>query len=221
MRYGFLGLGNMNANEVVANRGNELAGRKLLHPNDDINMVGKVVPENGKLKVQASDLLDNRQLHIDADMVVLAAAIEPDESARPLATMLTASMDTNNFFTEAHPKLRPVESPTAGIFLSGACQGPKDIPETVAQAGAAASKAIGLLSKDHLTCNPCVAEPDELMTLLFSMLDYLGIEKERTRVEWVSAAEGGKFAATMNEFVQTVTKLGPNRRLEDLRCSKD
>ena len=126
-------------------------------------MVGKVVPEGGKLKVQASDLLDNRQLHIDADMVVLAAAIEPDESARPLATMLTASMDTNDFFTEAHPKLRPVESPTAGVFLSGACQGPKDIPETVAQAGAAASKVIGLLSKDQLTCNPCVAQPDELM----------------------------------------------------------
>ncbi len=126
-------------------------------------MVGKVVPENGKLKVQASDLLENRQLHIDADMVVLAAAIEPDKSARPLATMLTASMDTNDFFTEAHPKLRPVESPTAGIFLSGACQGPKDIPETVAQASAAAAKVIGLLAKDHMTCNPCVARPDELM----------------------------------------------------------
>lgn len=126
-------------------------------------MVGKVVPENGKLKVQASDLLECRQLRIDADMVVLAAAIEPDKSARSLATMLTASMDTNDFFTEAHPKLRPVESPTAGIFLSGACQGPKDIPETVAQAGAAASKVIGLLSKDHLLCNPCVAQPDEMM----------------------------------------------------------
>lgn len=126
-------------------------------------MVGKVVPENGKLRVQASDLLENRQLHIDADMVVLAAAIEPDKSARPLATMLTASMDTNDFFTEAHPKLRPVESPTAGIFLSGACQGPKDIPETVAQASAAAAKVIGLLAKDHMTCNPCVARPDELM----------------------------------------------------------
>ena len=126
-------------------------------------MVGKVVPENGKLKVQASDLLDNRQLHIDADMVVLAAAIEPDASARGLATMLTASMDTNDFFTEAHPKLRPVESPTAGIFLSGTCQGPKDIPETVAQAGAAASKVIGLLCKDQLLCNPCIAQPDELM----------------------------------------------------------
>lgn len=126
-------------------------------------MVGKVVPENGKLKVQASDLLGGRQLHIDADMVVLAAAIEPDKSARPLATMLTASMDTNDFFTEAHPKLRPVESPTAGVFLSGACQGPKDIPETVAQAGAAAAKVIGLLSKDHLTCSPCVASSNELM----------------------------------------------------------
>lgn len=126
-------------------------------------MVGKVVPQNGVLKVQASDLLDNRQLHIDADMVVLAAAIEPDKSARSLATMLTASMDTNDFFTEAHPKLRPVESPTAGIFLSGTCQGPKDIPETVAQAGAAAAKVIGLLSKSQLPCNPCTAQPDELM----------------------------------------------------------
>lgn len=126
-------------------------------------MVGKVIPQNGVLKVQASDLLDNRQLHIDADMVVLAAAIEPDKSARSLATMLTASMDTNDFFTEAHPKLRPVESPTAGIFLSGACQGPKDIPETVAQAGAAAAKVIGLLSKSQLLCNPCTAQPDELM----------------------------------------------------------
>ena len=127
-------------------------------------MVGKVAPRSdGKLMVQASDLLDNQQLHIEADLVVLAAAIEPDKSARPLATMLTASMDTNDFFTEAHPKLRPVESPTAGIFLSGACQGPKDIPETVSQASAAAAKVIGLLCKDKLTCNPCVAESNEWM----------------------------------------------------------
>ena len=126
-------------------------------------MVGKVVPENGKLKVQASDLLDNRQLHIDADMVVLAAAVEPDKSARPLATMLTASMDTNDFFTEAHPKLRPVESPTAGVFLSGMCQGPKDIPDTVSQASACAAKVIGLLAKDKLTGNPCVAHSNELL----------------------------------------------------------
>ena len=126
-------------------------------------MVGKVSPEGDKLMVQASDLLANKQLHIEADLVVLAAAIEPDKSARPLATQLTASMDTNDFFTEAHPKLRPVESPTAGVFLSGACQGPKDIPETVSQASAAAAKVIGLLAKDKLTGNPCVAGSNELM----------------------------------------------------------
>jgi len=126
-------------------------------------MVGKVSPENGKLMVRASDLLENKQMVIDADLVVLAAAIEPDKSARPLATMLTASMDTNDFFTEAHPKLRPVESPTAGIFLSGCCQGPKDIPETVAQASACAAKVIGLLAKDSLTCNACVAHSDEML----------------------------------------------------------
>ena len=107
------------------------------------------------------DLIDNRRILLDTDMVVLAAAIEPDPSVRKLATMLTASIDTNNFLTEAHPKLRPVESPTAGIFLSGVCQGPKDIPETVSQAGAAAAKVIGLLAKDKLVTNPCTAKPDE------------------------------------------------------------
>ncbi len=123
--------------------------------------VGKVYEENGKLMVQGSDLLANEQVTIAADMVVLAAAIEPDKTARSLGTMLTASMDTNDFFTEAHAKLRPVESPTAGIFLSGMCQGPKDIPETVSQASAAAAKVIGLLNKNKLLGNPCVAHSDE------------------------------------------------------------
>jgi heterodisulfide reductase subunit A len=124
-------------------------------------MVGKVLEKDGRLLVRASDLLSNKQMLLETDMVVLAAAIEPDPTARSIATMLTASMDTNDFFTEAHPKLRPVESPTAGIFLSGICQGPKDIPETVAQAGAAASKVIGLLARDKLVGNPCVASPGE------------------------------------------------------------
>ena len=125
--------------------------------------VGKVSEApNGRLLVQGSDLLDNRQIKMEADLVVLATAIEPSKDARKLATMLTASMDTNDFFTEAHAKLRPVESPTAGVFLSGVCQGPKDIPETVAQAGAAAVKVVGLLAKDKLTTNPCTAESNPL-----------------------------------------------------------
>lgn len=125
--------------------------------------VGKVAPQSdGSLLVQGVDLLENKQILKKADMVVLATAIEPNPDVRKIATMLTASIDTNSFLTEAHPKLRPVESPTAGVFLSGVCQGPKDIPETVAQAGAAAVKVIGLLAKDKLKTNPCTAKPDEL-----------------------------------------------------------
>ena len=126
--------------------------------------VGKVLPQaDGSLLVQGVDLLDQKQIMKKADMVVLATAIEPNPDVRKIATMLTASIDTNNFLTEAHPKLRPVESPTAGVFLSGVCQGPKDIPETVAQAGAAAVKVIGLLAKDKLKTNPCTAKSDELL----------------------------------------------------------
>ena len=125
--------------------------------------VGKVAPQpDGSLLVHGVDLLENKQIKKRADLVVLATAIEPNPDARRIASMLTASIDTNNFLTEAHPKLRPVESPTAGVFLSGVCQGPKDIPETVAQAGAAAVKVIGLLAKDKLKTNPCTAKPDEL-----------------------------------------------------------
>lgn len=125
--------------------------------------VGKVYEEDGHLVVQGVDLIANEQIILNTDMVVLATAIEPDPTARSVASMLTASIDTNDFITEAHPKLRPVESPTAGIFLSGVCQGPKDIPETVSQAGAAAAKVIGLLAKDKLLTNPCVSHSNELL----------------------------------------------------------
>ena len=126
-------------------------------------MVGKVYNENGKLMVQGSNLIDNEQVTIESDLVVLAAAIEPEPSVRKVATLLTASIDTNNFLTESHAKLRPVESPTAGVYLAGVCQGPKDIPETVSQASACAAKVIGLLVKDKLKTNPCVATPNESM----------------------------------------------------------
>ncbi len=126
-------------------------------------MVGKVYVEGDHLVVQGSDMIANKQLKMDADMVVLATAIEPSPEAKSIATMLTASIDTNNFFTEAHPKLRPVESPTAGVYLSGVCQGPKDIPETVSQASACAAKVLGLLNKDKLVTNPCIAHSDELL----------------------------------------------------------
>ena len=141
-----------------------LRTKKLLLLRYEINkLAGKVAEKGDKLLVQGVDLLDNKRIVMETDMVVLATAIEPNPDVRKIATMLTASIDTNNFLTESHAKLRPVESPTAGIFLSGVCQGPKDIPETVAQAGAAAVKVVGLLAKDHLVTNPCVAKSDTLL----------------------------------------------------------
>ncbi len=126
-------------------------------------MVGKIFPEQGKLMVHGVDALSGETVMIDADLVVLAAATKAKDDAEALGRMLSISTDTHDFFTEAHPKLRPVESHTAGIFLAGACQGPKDIPETVSQAGAAAAKAIGLLSKKKLVTNPCVTAVNEAL----------------------------------------------------------
>ena len=122
--------------------------------------VGKIADMGNGLHIQAVDMLEGQRIDRQTDMVVLATAIQPAEGARDISKMLSAGVDTNGFFTEAHPKLRPVESPTAGVFLSGVCHGPKDIPETVAQASAAAAKAIGVLVKNQLVTNPCTAQSD-------------------------------------------------------------
>ena len=123
--------------------------------------IGKVVDEEKGLWIQAVDMLKNKRIDKQTDMIVLAAAIHPAKHSKSLASKLNAGIDTNGFITEAHPKLRPQESATAGIYLAGCCQGPKDIPETVLQAGAAAAKAIGLLIKDSLLTNPCTAVCDK------------------------------------------------------------
>jgi heterodisulfide reductase subunit A len=125
--------------------------------------VSKIVDTDGVLALQASDLLENKRYETTADMVILATAIESAHGVKGLAQLLSTSLDANGFFTEAHPKLRPVETATAGIFIAGACHGPRDIPEAVAQASAAAAKAIGVLSKDKLLSNPCIAYNNEEM----------------------------------------------------------
>ena len=177
------------------------------HVNYVKGQVGKVMPQpDGSLLVQGVDLIDNKQIKMNADMVVLATAIEPDPSVRSIATMLTASIDTNNFLTESHAKLRPVESPTAGVFLSGVCQGPKDIPETVAQAGAAAVKAIGLLAKDKLTTNPCTAQADILLcngcSTCANVCPYGAISYENMQVNDHGIREERRVAVVNNALCQ-------------------
>ncbi len=99
----------------------------------------------GELKVFAEDTLLSRPVELPVDMVVLATGLVPDAGAAGLARTLGISRSADGFFAEAHPKLRPVEAAADGIYLAGCCQGPKDIPDTVAQALAAASEALALL----------------------------------------------------------------------------
>jgi len=101
----------------------------------------------GRLKVFAEDTLLGRTMEVPVDMVVLATGMVPAEGTGELARTLGVPTGPEGFFTEAHPKLRPVESLVDGIFLAGCCQGPKDIPDTVAQAGAAAAEAAALLDR--------------------------------------------------------------------------
>ena len=124
--------------------------------------VANIYEKDGKLIVKGADtLMGGRPVEIEADMVVLATAGVANEGSETLAQKLHVSYDAYHFFAEAHPKLKPVETNTAGIYLAGACQAPKDIPESVASASGAAAKVIGLFSKDELTREPIVAKVSE------------------------------------------------------------
>lgn len=120
--------------------------------------VSKIFEDNGKIKVWGVDTLAGQDIEIDADMVVLAMAMIPSKGSQELAKILKIALDKDGFLSEAHPKLRPVESVTSGLFLAGAAQAPKDIPEAVAQASGAAAKATIILSQERLFHAPTVAQ---------------------------------------------------------------
>src|SRR5512137_727086 len=123
--------------------------------------VSRIYPLDGHLVVQGADTLLGRPVEVHADMVVLATAMEPRADAKEFARRLGLSTDQDNWFTEAHPKLRPVEVLTAGVYLAGACHYPKDIPDTVAQASGAAAKVVDLFAKPHLLSEPMIALVDD------------------------------------------------------------
>jgi heterodisulfide reductase subunit A len=120
--------------------------------------VSKIYEDKGKIRVYGTDTLSGQNVEIEADMVVLALAMRPSAGTAEAAKILKIGRDKDGFLAEAHPKLRPVESVTGGIFLAGAAQAPKDIPETVSQSSAAAAKVIALLSQPRLTHSPMVAQ---------------------------------------------------------------
>ena len=122
--------------------------------------VSQVVPRNGKLMVYGVDTLSGQAVQLGADMVVVALPTAPMRSEQ-LQSALRIPVDANGFYQELHPKLRPVETLTAGIYLAGAAQAPKDIPDAVCQASAAASKTMELLSQPVLHRDPTTAEVND------------------------------------------------------------
>jgi heterodisulfide reductase subunit A len=122
----------------------------------------QVMPEGDRLVVRAEDTDLGQPVNLPVDMVILATGVVPSKSAKELAHALHVTRDVNGFFMEAHPKLRPVDSNTDGIYLAGTCQAPRDIPDTVTHASAAASQALGLLSQDYVEVVPTIAEVNEL-----------------------------------------------------------
>lgn len=129
--------------------------------------VSRVYERDGKVIVQGADTLSGNQVEIEADMVVLATAIVSRTGADTVAQKLGIGYDKYKFYNEYHPKLKPVETVTAGIFLAGTCVGPMDIPDSVSMGSAAASKVLALFSNDQMarepitsvvnknTCNAC------------------------------------------------------------------
>ena len=117
--------------------------------------------EEGKLVIRVEDTLIGVVRRIPVDMVILSVGLEPQPDADELRRMLNITCSSEGFYLERHPKLAPVNTFTDGIFIAGACQGPKDIPDTVAQAGAASAEALALIDTGKVTLEPNTAWIDE------------------------------------------------------------
>ena len=122
--------------------------------------VADVYPEDGdsgRVVLQAEDTLLGRMRKVPVDMLILATGLEPQADAEDVRRTFNITCASGGFFMERHPKLAPVSTFTDGIFLAGACQGPKDIPDTVAQAGASASEALALIDRGFVEMEPNTA----------------------------------------------------------------
>jgi heterodisulfide reductase subunit A len=126
----------------------------------EVTDIARTPEEQGKLIVQVDDTLLGRRRRIPVDMVVLMGAMEPQEDAKELGVKCGIACSAAGFFAERHPKLDPVATMTNGVFVAGTCQGPKDIPATVAQGAAAAARVAGMISRGKVMIEPVVATID-------------------------------------------------------------
>jgi heterodisulfide reductase subunit A len=139
--------------------------------NEGINFIrGKVAKvtdeaiteeEKGKLIVSVEDTLLGTMLRVPVDMVILCIALEPRKDANEVARLFHLGRSADGFFLERHPKLDPVATMSEGILIAGCCQGPKDIPDSVAQASAAAARALAMIARGKIEVPPITASIDE------------------------------------------------------------
>lgn len=127
----------------------------------EINDAALDKSEEGKLILRAEDTMIGTVRRIPVDMVVLCLAVEAQEDAKELSHFFSCSVGRDGFFIEKHPKLAPVSTAADGIFIAGMAQGPKDIPDTVAQAGAASSAMLSLIQQKEVEAEVVTAMIDE------------------------------------------------------------
>jgi len=187
--------------------------------------VSKIFEDNGKIRVWGVDTLAGKDIEINADMVVLAQAMRPSKGADKLAKLLKIGVDKDGFLQEAHPKLRPVESVTAGMFLAGAAQAPKDIPEAVAQASGAAAKALAILSQETLFHSPQVAKSNANLCTGCGMCvdvcpyDALSLKDGKVEVNEVLCEGCGTCSATCLRAAIEVKNITPFQIYEMINAS--
>jgi len=131
----------------------EQEGTVFVRRSEDV----EVTKEDGHLLVRAKDVFTGVKVDLPVDMVILSVGMEPRPDAGQTARIFGIGRSKDGFFVEKHPKLAPVETASSGIFIAGACQGPKDIPDTVAQAGAAAVAALDLMDLGKVELDPSIA----------------------------------------------------------------
>ena len=120
--------------------------------------IQSIEADNGQLKLSWNESFFNQPSSISVDMVILATGFEPQTDAGKVAANFGISRSRDGFFLERHPKLAPVETASEGIYLAGACQSPKDIPDSVAQAAGAAAAALSLIDQGSISLDPSIAE---------------------------------------------------------------
>jgi heterodisulfide reductase subunit A len=120
----------------------------------EVSDVARTEEEEGKLIVQVADTLIGKQRRLPVDMVILSPAIEARHDSKEVSLRFGMGCDFDGFFVERHPKLDPIATMTDGIFIAGACQGPKDVPATVSQGAAASARVASLISQGTVMMEP-------------------------------------------------------------------